>query len=624
MSLSQPSGPWSQTNGYDALWRVTSVVSPAGTFGYGYGVPSTASALIKTITVPNGAAITNGYDSLARLTRTALNNSSGQTLDAYSYLYDPLGLRTNVTRNLGSAISTATAGYDAIGQLTGWTAKETNTVRLNEQLGWAYDAAHNLHLRTNGGLIQTFTVDTANQLTNVTRTGTLTVAGNTLSNATSVRVNGQAAQAYADNTFASSSGFTLNNGQNTFTTIAQNASGKMVTNSSTSYLPSANTLLYDNNGNLTNSGGASSASPTIYAYDNENQLTNVMVPGQWRAAYVYDGLGRRRIARDYTWQSGNWVPTNEVHYVYDGMVPVQERDMNNNPLVTYTRGIDLGGDLWSAGGIGGLLARTDGNGSTFYHSDGVGNITALMNGSQNIVARYLYNPYGKLIGEWGGMADANKYRFSSKELDPLSGMYYYGFRFYDPNLQRWPNQDPIGERGGLNLYSYVNNDPVDQIDEFGLCWHQPWTWDWDELGSAFEGKVGVSLGLKAKGHLGPVEGSVGADYGMGGWSNAGGEQYGAAGAYVEGSAGIYIKAWKAKGGLAKNYELKIIQRRGDDCPSSYKEKSESVVGLKFHDVGADSSDWTKIGGDATLLVVKGGASVDLKKMWDAMKKCKCK
>jgi hypothetical protein len=61
----------------------------------------------------------------------------------------------------------------------------------------------------------------------------------------------------------------------------------------------------------------------------------------------------------------------------------------------YTRGLDLSGSLQGAGGIGGLLARTDANGSTFYHSDAAGNITALMDGQENIVARYLYNPFWK-------------------------------------------------------------------------------------------------------------------------------------------------------------------------------------------------------------------------------------
>jgi len=72
------------------------------------------------------------------------------------------------------------------------------------------------------------------------------------------------------------------------------------------------------------------------------------------------------------------------------------------------------------------------------------------------------------LGMWGPLATANTYRFSSKEIEARTGDYDYGYRYYAPNLQRWPNQDPIGERGGLNLYGFVENDPVNKIDPLGL------------------------------------------------------------------------------------------------------------------------------------------------------------
>ena len=129
---------------------------------------------------------------------------------------------------------------------------------------------------------------------------------------------------------------------------------------------------------------------------------------------------------------------------------------------------DLSGTSQGAGGIGGLLARTDANGSAFYHADGNGNITALVNGSGAVVAKYLYDNFGNTLGMWGSLAAANPYRYSSKEQDPRSGLYYYGYRWYAPNLQRWVNRDPIGEWGGINLYRVSNNSPLDQTDPFGL------------------------------------------------------------------------------------------------------------------------------------------------------------
>jgi RHS repeat-associated protein len=142
--------------------------------------------------------------------------------------------------------------------------------------------------------------------------------------------------------------------------------------------------------------------------------------------------------------------------------------------VSYTRGIDLSGTLHVSGGIGGLLARSHGysGGSwsynNFYHADGNGNVTYVVNSSQGLAALYRYDPYGRLLYSSGSLAGANVYRFSSKEIHINSFIYYYGHRFYDPNLQRWLNRDPMGENAGLNLYAFVENDPVIYIDAYGL------------------------------------------------------------------------------------------------------------------------------------------------------------
>ncbi len=392
LTLAQPSGTWAQTYVHDLEWRLITNTAPAGNFIYSYPA-SSPSALVMGIALPNSAAIVNTYDTLFRLQSTSLTNQWGQVLDGYTYGRDNLGLVTSVLRNYGLTTSTATPGYDKIGQLISWNASEANgTPRLNEQLGYGYDQAGNLHLRTNNALVQTFTPDNVNQLASISRTGTLTVSGATPAPAASVTVNGNAAQTYGDFTFARTNNV-LNSGPTTFTVIAQNAYGVKVTNSQTVNLPTNVVFSYDGNGNMTGDGFR-----TFY-YDSESRLTNVTVNNGWKAEFVYDGLGRRRIERDYSW-TGTWSLTNETRFILDGVLPIQERDINNAVQVTYTRGLDLSGTRQGAGGIGGLLARTDANGTTFYHSDGIGNVTALMDGQQNMVARYLYDPFGRQLGKW--------------------------------------------------------------------------------------------------------------------------------------------------------------------------------------------------------------------------------
>jgi RHS repeat-associated protein len=320
------------------------------------------------------------------------------------------------------------------------------------------------------------------------------VSGSTTSPATNVLVNGLPSTLYADNSFYAIP-FSITNGPNTYAAIAWDTNGDISSNSSTVYAILTNGFYaYDQNGNLTNDGYKS------FAFDDENQLIGVWVAGAWSNSFAYDGKMRRRIERDYSWNAGTggWQETNEVHFIYDGNLVVEERNASNVPLVSYTRGNDLSGTFQGAGGIGGLLARTTygqelpGAPTTaFYHADGNGNITALMYPNQQLAAKYLYDPFGNMLAMSGPLRNFNKYRFSSKEWNDNSGLYYYLYRFYDAGLQRWPNRDPMSERGfetlrgapiwrnmrlretvetieGPDLYEFVENNPDNYYDKNGL------------------------------------------------------------------------------------------------------------------------------------------------------------
>ena len=340
-----------------------------------------------------------------------------------------------VTQQVFTAQNVMNYTYDNIGQLKTAQGFDPQTYdpglgdyvhppRLHEQFGYAYDAAWNLNQRTNNALIQSFAVNSVNELSSASRSGTLTVAGtategdsNYVGNGVfSVKVNGQAASVYFDGTFAAA-GFTPTNGNNAFTAIAQDGYGRLSTNSITAYLPASPSYTYDFNGNLLGDGMRN------FAYDDENQLVSVWIANTWSNSFTYDGLLRKRIERDFAWNGSGWVETNEVRFVYDAYLVVQERDANNLPRVTYTRGNDLSGSFEGAGGIGGLLARTDmglwtvgsGQATAFYQADGNGNITCMVNTNGTILANYEYDPFGNIISMSGPLAAANRYRFSSKE-----------------------------------------------------------------------------------------------------------------------------------------------------------------------------------------------------------------
>ena len=233
------------------------------------------------------------------------------------------------------------------------------------------------------------------------------------------------------------------------------------------------TFGYDLDGNLTNDGR------WTFTWDAENRLTKIEsrtdtpVASKKRLAFTYDAQWRRTQKIVYTNNASNYVAQYTNRFIYDGWNLVAVLDGGNNLLQSFVWGTDLSGTMQGAGGVGGLVSTTVHEGANagtyFYAYDGNGNVVALVNAANgSVVARYEYSPFGEVIRATGTMARVNPFRFSTKYQDDETDLLYYGYRYYSANTGRWLNQDPIEERGGLNLYGFVGNDGINDSDFAGL------------------------------------------------------------------------------------------------------------------------------------------------------------
>ena len=191
--------------------------------------------------------------------------------------------------------------------------------------------------------------------------------------------------------------------------------------------------------------------------------------------FTYDYMGRRIQKIVSTNNGSGWVYSYTNRFVYDGWNVVAILDGGNNLLYSFTWGLDLSGSLQGAGGVGGLVSmRVYGGanaGTYFYCYDGNGNVAALVNaGNGSTAAQYEYGPFGEVIRATGPMAKVNPFMFSTKFYDWETGLYYYGYRYYNPSTGRFLNRDPKNENGFITMQSFITNEPQTEMEgdeEFG-------------------------------------------------------------------------------------------------------------------------------------------------------------
>ncbi|UDQ98347.1 RHS repeat-associated core domain-containing protein [Lentisphaerota bacterium WC36G] len=86
--------------------------------------------------------------------------------------------------------------------------------------------------------------------------------------------------------------------------------------------------------------------------------------------------------------------------------------------------------------------------------------------SGSVANRYDYSPFGQLIADVETVE--NPFKFSSEYAEKETGLIYYNYRYYNPKDGKWLSRDPIEEKGGINVYGFVDNDTIKNIDSLGL------------------------------------------------------------------------------------------------------------------------------------------------------------
>ncbi|HTB80609.1 MAG TPA: RHS repeat-associated core domain-containing protein [Opitutaceae bacterium] len=434
---------------YDALGRVTSATNPLGQFTYGY-VDTTGR--LDHIIYPNSqrtnysyypnSATTPGNDDQRLSQIQNLVAAGGANISTFGYTYDANGIIQTWSKQIDTALAlTSTFTYDAADQLK--TAVVPSSSSVSTAYRYLYDKGGNRTSEQIDSAVAAATVNNLNQATGFSSTGPVHFTG-TLSEPAIVTVNGQSAAVDSGNHF--SADVPLAPGTHTVAVVATDGSANARTKHYSVTVADSGatrTLTYDFDGNLTDNG-----SGQTYTYDAANRLTKITYADNSTTEFTYDGVGQRvKIVE----KNSSGTTTSDKRFVWcGGAQPCEERDASNNVTKRfYAQGEQIGGTNY------------------YFTRDHLGSVREMTDSTGAIRARYDYDPYGRRTLVSG--TDLADFGFDGMYYHQASGLFFTLDRAYDPSLGRWTTRDPAGENGGINLYDFVGNDPINAVDPLGLC-----------------------------------------------------------------------------------------------------------------------------------------------------------
>ena len=192
---------------------------------------------------------------------------------------------------------------------------------------------------------------------------------------------------------------------------------------------------------------AATAGEVTFAYDSDGKRVK-KTSGNTETKYYYNGSTLSGLVRTTTGNTGTTKTT--VQFVYDA---------EGKPF----------------------LLRLNGKTDYFYLYNGLGDVTGLVDSSNQVVVRYQYNSWGKVTSTQDtsgvSLATLNPFCYCKYVYDPETGLYCLGSRYYDPEVGRFVNADDTDvifakpqELYHKNLYVYCDNNPVVRRDLQGYFW----------------------------------------------------------------------------------------------------------------------------------------------------------
>ncbi len=239
---------------------------------------------------------------------------------------------------------------------------------------------------------------------------------------------------------------------------------------------------YDNVGNRLSRirTGTSASEDTYYYYPDTNRLKTVVGDNAELVQYDADGNTTQRILGAENPQP---VMNDPAEYIYNNAGQRIIKDATTDVIYHYDLSGHLIAETDNSGNMlkayvwlgGQPLAMIYPDGSIYYfHNDHLGTPQKLTDSTGALVWSADYLPFGR--ADVNIATVENNLRFAGQYYDQETGLHYNYFRYYDPSIGRYLRADPIGLAGGVNLYAYVSNNPVNLVDPFGLI---PPGW-WEE------------------------------------------------------------------------------------------------------------------------------------------------